>query len=46
MAQEGGPSKRQHRLEVGREDSSWGRRATKGVLLEDIEVWASLQPLF
>ncbi len=24
----------------------WGRRTTKGVLPEDIEVWASLQPVF
>ncbi len=44
MAQEGGPSDRQHLLGVGREDSEWGRRATKGVLPEAIEVGASLQP--
>ncbi len=34
----GGPSGRQHLLGVGREDSEWGRRTTKGVLPEDIEV--------
>ncbi len=45
-AQEGGPSERQHLLGVGREDSEWGRTTTKGVLPEDIEVWASLQPVF
>ncbi len=31
---------------MGRENSDWGRRTTKGVLPEDIEVWASLQPVF
>ncbi len=45
-ALESGPSERQHLLEVGREDSERERRATKGVLPEDIEVWASLQPVF
>ncbi len=43
---EGGPSKRQHLQEVGREDSEWGRRTTEGVLSEDIDVRASLQPMF
>ncbi len=42
---ESGPSERQHLLGVGREDSEWGRRTTKGVLPEDIEVGASLQPV-
>ncbi len=41
-----GPSDRQHRLGVGLEDSEWGRRTTKGVLPEDIEVGASVQPVF
>ncbi len=45
-ALEGDPSERQHLLGVGREDSEWGRMTTKGVLLEDIEVWASVQPVF
>ncbi len=45
-ALEGGPCERQHLLGVGREDFEWGRRTTKGVLLEDIEIWASLQPIF
>ncbi len=45
-ALESGPSERQHLLGVGREDSEWGRMTTKGVLLEDIEVWASVQPVF
>ncbi len=45
-ALEGGPSERQHLLGVGREDSEWGRRTTKGVLPEAIEVWESLQPVF
>ncbi len=44
-ALESGPSERQHLLGVGREDSEWGRRTTKGVLPEGIEVWASLQPM-
>ncbi len=39
-ALEGGPSERQHLLGVGREDSEWGRRTTKSVLPEDIEIWA------
>ncbi len=43
---EGGPSERQHLLGVGREDSEWGRRATTGVLPEDIEIGAFLQPVF
>ncbi len=34
-ALEGGPRDRQHLLGVGREDSEWGRRPTKGVLPED-----------
>ncbi len=41
-ALEGGPSERQHLLGVGREDSEWGRRTTKGVLPEDVEVQAAL----
>ncbi len=45
-ALEGGPSERQHLLGVGREDSEWGQRATNGVLPEDMEVLASLQPVF
>ncbi len=45
-ALESGPSERQHLLGVGREDSEWGRRTAKGVLPEDIEVGASLQPVF
>ncbi len=45
-ALESGPSERQHFLGVGREDSERGRRTTKGVLPEDIEVLASLQPVF
>ncbi len=44
-ALEGGPSDRQHLLGVGREDPEWERRATKGALLEDIEIRASLQPV-
>ncbi len=39
------PNKRQHLLGVGYEDSEWGRRTTKGVLPEEIEVWAFLQPM-
>ncbi len=45
-ALECGPSERQHLLGVGREDSEWVRRTTKGMLPEDIEVGASLQPVF
>ncbi len=45
-ALEGGPSERQHLLGVGYVDSEWGRRTTKGVLLKDIEIRASLQPMF
>ncbi len=45
-ALEGGPSERQRLLGVGREDSEWGGRPTKGVLPEDIETYASLQPMF
>ncbi len=45
-ALEGSPSERQHLLGVGREDFEWRRRTTKGVLLEDIDIWASLQPMF
>ncbi len=45
-ALEGGPSERKHLLGVGREDSELGRSTTKGVLPEDIEIWASLQPMF
>ncbi len=44
-ALESGPSERQHLLGVGREDSECGRRTTKGVLPEAIEVGASLQPV-
>ncbi len=44
-ALESGPSERQHPLGVGREGSEWGRRTTKGVLPEAIEVGASLQPV-
>ncbi len=43
---ESGPSERQHHLGVGREDSAWGQRTTKGVLPEAIKVGASLQPVF
>ncbi len=45
MGLESGPSERQHLLGVGGEDSERGRRTTKGVLPEDIEVGASLQPV-
>ncbi len=45
-ALESGPFEGQHLLGVGREDSEWGRRTTKGVLPEAIEVGASLQPVF
>ncbi len=45
-ALESGPSERQHLLGVGREYSEWGRRTTKGVMPEDIEIGASLQPEF
>ncbi len=45
-ALDGGPCERQHLLGVGREDFEWGQRTAKGVLLEDIEIWASLQPMF
>ncbi len=45
-ALESGPSERQHLLGVGREDSEWWRRTTKGVLPEDIEVGESLQLVF
>ncbi len=41
-AVEGGPSERQPLLGAGREDSEWWRRTTKGALLEDIEIQASL----
>ncbi len=43
-ALESGPRERQLLLGVGREDSEWGRRTTKGVLPEAIQVGASLQP--
>ncbi len=39
-------SERQHALGIGREDSDWGLRTIKGELLEGIEVWVSLQPVF
>ncbi len=42
----GGPSERQHLLVLGREDSECGRRTTKNVLPEDIEIRSSLQPIF
>ncbi len=45
-ALKGGPSERHHLLGVDREDSEWRRRTTKGTLLENFEVWASLQPVF
>ncbi len=45
MALEGGPSERHRLLGVGREEADWGRRTTKGVLPEAIEVGASLQPV-
>ncbi len=45
-ALEGGPSERQHLLRVGYEGSEWGRRTTKGVLSEDNEIRAYLQPMF
>ncbi len=45
-ALESGPSELKHLLGVGREDSEWGRRTTKGVLPEAIEVGASLQLVF
>ncbi len=45
-ALEGSPSERQHLLGVGREDFEWGRRTAKGVLLKDIDIWASLPPMF
>ncbi len=45
-ALEGGKSEHQHVLRVGHEDSELGQMTTKGVLPEDIEVWASLQPVF
>ncbi len=45
-ALEGGLTERQHLLEVSHEDSEWGRMTTKGALPEDIEVLASLQPVF
>ncbi len=44
-ALESGPSERQHLLEADGEDSGWGRRTTKGVLPEAIDVGASLQPV-
>ncbi len=43
---EGGSSELQHLLGVGREDSEWGRRTAKGLLPENIEIGASLQPVF
>ncbi len=45
-ALEGGISERQHLLGVDREDSEWGHRTTKGALPVDIEIRASLQPVF
>ncbi len=45
-ALEGGLSERQHLPGVGREDSEWRRRTTKGLLSEDIDIWASLQLVF
>ncbi len=41
-ALEGGPSELQHLVVVGREDPGWGRKTTKGVLPEDIEIPAYL----
>ncbi len=46
MALECGPSESHHLLGVGCEESEWGRRTTKGVLSGDIDVGASLQPMF
>ncbi len=37
-ALKGDPSDRQHLLGVGREDSEWVRRATKGALSKGIEI--------
>ncbi len=45
-ALESGLCESQHLHGVGREDSEWERRTTKGVLPEDIEVGASPQPVF
>ncbi len=45
-ALESGSCEREHLLGVGRGDSEWGRRTTKGVLPKGIEVRASLQPVF
>ncbi len=44
-ALEGGPNEQYHLLGAGLEDSEWGQRTAKGVLPEDIEVGASLQPV-
>ncbi len=38
-------NERQHLLGVGREDSEWGRVATKGALPESIDLRSSLQPV-
>ncbi len=35
----GDPSENQHCLGVIRENSEWGRKTTKGVLPEDVEIW-------
>ncbi len=46
-ALEGGPSELQHLPGVDRDDSEWvGGRTTEGTLSEDMEVRASLQPVF
>ncbi len=45
-ALEGDISDRQHLLGVEREDSEWEHRTTKGALPVDIEIRASLQPMF
>ncbi len=39
-------SERQHLLGVGRKDSEWGRRTTKGVLPEEIDsgIFAPIVP--
>ncbi len=42
----GGPRRRLHCCEVGREDFKWALRGAEGILPEDVEVWASLQPVF
>ncbi len=43
---EGGPSQRQFLLVVSREKPEWRRDTTKGTLIKDIQIPATVQPMF